>query len=159
MIELLKDNQYGKFVVETLKTARKSIKISTFKAEFPKKGRAHYLENLFKVIFLKAQQGVEVKLLINWHENKRCVPKTNIKVMLEFQKQNIKVKYLHHNRCCHSKIIIIDNKIVFLGSHNLSTKSFTSNFETSLILSTEEINYLIVKTYDELWEKAKAFFS
>jgi len=157
MIEVLSDEKFGKFANFVLMDAKKEIMISTFKAEIPQKNKAIALEDIFKNITLAHQRGIKVKALINWHENKRCVPKTNIRAMLEFQRLGIPVRHLKNNRCCHTKLIIADDLTAIIGSHNLSIKSVTSNFETSVLIIDKDIVKQLKEMFLKTWNSAKRF--
>ena len=89
----------------------------------------------FDAVRLKAKEGVRIRFIINWNNERRSCPKTNLYVITELKKAGIKIKYLKNNRCCHAKTIIADKKVAIVGSHNLSVKSCHNNFELSYIVS------------------------
>jgi len=140
---LLTDNEFLPQARALVESAEKSIDISTFKAEITTKPRGLALLHFFKALLQKAKEGVRVRFLINWNQERRSCPKTNLYVITEFKKTNIQIRHLKRNRCCHAKAIIVDNKKMIIGSHNLSVKSCHNNFEISYVVSNpEEVNSL-----------------
>ena len=51
----------------------------------------------------------------------------------------------------HSKLILIDDHVVVLGSHNISWHAFSTNFETSVAIDNLEIFAVFRKYFDNLW--------
>jgi len=140
---LLLDNEFLPQARALIESAEKSIDISTFKAEITTKPRGLALLHFFKVLLQKAKAGVKIRFLINWNNERRSCPKTNLYVITELKKANIPIRHLKNNRCCHAKAIIVDNKKMIIGSHNLSVKSCHNNFEISYIVANQdEVNSL-----------------
>ncbi len=132
------DNEFLPQAKALIEGAEKSIDISTFKAEITTKPRGLPLLLFFKVLLQKAKEGVKIRFLINWNQERRSCPKTNLYVITELRKAGIPIRHLRNNRCCHAKTIIVDDKKAIIGSHNLSVKSCHNNFEISYLLSGAE---------------------
>jgi len=140
---LIIDNQFLWTAEKIIDEAKERIDISTFKAEITTKRRGEELYSFFQKIIEKAKSGIKIRVLLNWHDDKRSVAKTNLYVMRELKDANIEIRYLKNNRCCHAKIILIDKLKAIIGSHNLSVRSTQSNFEISyLLLDTTQIKQL-----------------
>ena len=152
---LLRDEQFLLYAQEIIYTATKSVDISTFKLEMSSKPRGRPLMRFFETLYQKRKQGVAIRLLspvssriIHW-------PASNSPALEVLKKNNIEVRHLRNNRCCHAKIIIVDNKVGIIGSHNLSVKSCHYNFEISYM----ENEALFVKRlsciYNHAWNTAQ----
>lgn len=151
------DNQFVAQANALVENAKSSIDISTFKAEITSKTRGLVLLGFFEKLMQKAKQGVRIRVLLNWNQDRKSVAKTNLFVMRKLKENNIKVRHLRNNRCCHAKIILVDKKTALLGSHNLSVKSVGSNFELSyLIPDPESINQLS-SVFDHTFNDAQKF--
>jgi phosphatidylserine/phosphatidylglycerophosphate/cardiolipin synthase-like enzyme len=152
---LLLDNIFlpnAKILVEE---ARQSIDISTFKAEITHKPRGKQLLDFFDLLLMRAKQGVKIRFLINWHNDRRSVAKTNLYVMSVFKKNGIKLRHLRNNRCCHAKLILADKKKAIVGSHNLSVKSCHNNFEISYLVPDPETTAEISRVFEHSWYDAE----
>ena len=152
---LLKDNEFLPQAKALIESACKSIDISTFKAEITTKPRGLALLHFFKALLLKAKEGVRIRFLINWNNERRSCPKTNLYVITELKKANISIRHLKNNRCCHAKAIIIDKEKVILGSHNLSVKSCHNNFELSYLVTEPETVNRLSSIFDQSFNGAQ----
>lgn len=131
---LLTDNEFLPQARALVESAKRSIDISTFKAEITTKPRGSTLKQFFQTLLQKAKEGVRVRFLINWNQERRSCPKTNLYVITELKKIGIDIRHLRNNRCCHTKAIIVDKEKAIIGSHNLSVKSCHNNFEISYVI-------------------------
>jgi len=152
---LLIDNQFLPQARAVLESAQKTIDIATFKGEITTKPRGHDLKHFFALLLKKAREGVKVRLLINWNTERKSVPKTNLYVIQELKKNNIQVRHLRNNRCCHAKVILIDKDKAIVGSHNLSVKSCHNNFEISYVIPDPAAITKLSSVFDNSWMDAE----
>lgn len=131
---LLIDQDFLPQAQSLISTARSRIDISTFKAEINSKPRGRALRLFFEELFKKHEQGVSINFLLNWSTEKRVVPLTNSFVIHKLKQEKINVRILPDNRCSHAKILIVDQQVAIIGSHNLSIRSCHNNFEVSYII-------------------------
>lgn len=57
------------------------------------------------------------------------------------------IKIYEYHGFCHSKLIIVDDELVLLGTFNFDFRSFYINFESTLILASSEINTYCAKYF------------
>jgi len=145
---ILIDEQFLPQAIATISSARRRIDISTFKAEDTSLPRGRNLHVLFELLFKKKSEGIEINFLINWNHEKRAVPLTNLSVIHELKKHKINVRMLPERRCCHAKIIIVDQKTAIIGSHNLGVKSCHYNFEMSYLIMDPIQVAMLANVYD-----------
>ena len=139
------DNNFLSISTPLIEKAKSEILIATFKLELSDKPRGRALKKFFQELFTAKARGIRVNMLFNWHADRKSVPKTNYSAACELKNKNIAVRYLPKNRCCHTKILIIDREYALIGSHNLSIKSTSENFEMSyLITDRDEIKNLVL---------------
>lgn len=140
---LLIDEEFLPQATALIDTAQRRIDISTFKAEITSKPRGRRLHVFFDKLFQKRYAGVQINFLLNWHTERRVMPLTNLAVARVLKNHKINVRILPDNRCCHAKIILVDQNKAIVGSHNLSIKSCHNNFEMSyLVLDPDSIGRL-----------------
>ena len=60
---------------------------------------------------------------------------TNDKAVQFFKNREMSIRVA--NKYAHTKLLVIDNKIVVLGSHNWTASAFASNYEASIIIRDE----------------------
>jgi cardiolipin synthase len=154
---IVKDNEYTDQALALIHQAKTCINISTFKVERTDKPRGRKIETIFQALLEKVKQGVKVRLLINWHDDKKSIAKTNLSAGNFLRSQGIEVRHLKNNRCCHAKIFSVDNEKALVGSHNLSVRSLESNFEVSFLLNEPECIAKLNSVFEHTWQDAKIF--
>ena len=155
MSALLIDEAFLPAAISLISNAKKSIYVSTFKAEIVKKRRGLRLVQFFDILVKKKAEKLDVRFLTNKQSRQGNVPTTNSYVIREMQRQRVPTRYLPNNRCTHAKLIIVDDCLAILGSHNLSVKSCHYNFEVSCFIEDPTIIEHIKARYETLWTKAK----
>lgn len=152
---LLPDEQFLPFAIDLIASARSTLDISTFKAEFTTKPRGRRLMKLFDSICYRSRFGIPVRFLISKRESYGHIPLTNLFAVRELKANKVNVRHLRHSRICHSKIIIVDRRMAIIGSHNLSIRSCCNNFECSVFFDdTETVNHLL-NVFTKAFEDAK----
>jgi len=154
-IEVLVDNEYITRATEIISQAKSEILLSTFKIQSGTNKRTQILREMVDLLVEKLKQGVRVLLLINWKESRKGVPKTNEPVANLLRASGADVRYLKQGRCCHAKILLVDNSKVILGSHNWSAASLQENFEISLFIESAELARKIKDRWLRSYTEAK----
>lgn len=132
MITLLTNETYIDSLLVAISDAKKSIHIVNFKLESTSRPESRKLKKFFDLLVQKKIDGVYIDCLCQFSKQKKGTPSTNRNVLSRFLKNGIDVRY-SIDQIVHAKIIIVDEKIIFLGSHNLSVKSVLSNIEASIV--------------------------
>ena len=91
-------------------------------------------EELSTALRIAASTGVEVELMIPSRGDSYIVQHASMSFLKPLLKRGVKV-YLYKKGFLHAKTVTIDNKLAFVGTVNLDTRSFFINFETSAIIS------------------------
>jgi phosphatidylserine/phosphatidylglycerophosphate/cardiolipin synthase-like enzyme len=152
MYTLIPDEKIQAAAAGLIRAATSEILISTFKIQRPTRNRAPELRALLDVVCERARTGVRVSFLMNWDEKYRGIAKTNAPVASAFRAAGVDVRYFADGRCSHAKILICDRRALILGSHNWSVRSFTHNFELSIL--TDDID--VVRSAAEIYGAAFA---
>ena len=155
MSTFIRDEEFLQKAIDLVRTAKKSIYISTFKLEITSKRRGAKLKEFFDLLIQKAGEGVDVCILTNRKDNRGHVPDSNAFALRFLKTTKIKVRHLPNDRIVHAKVLIVDRKKAILGSHNLSVKSCHNNFEISCFLSEiVSVTYLACY-YEDIWSTGK----
>lgn len=76
--------------------------------------------------------GGALTILANHPRRFKDNPETQFAVKRSLHEQGAIVHWFRSPRLLHQKVILVAPNIVYLGSHNLSSKAFLSNHETSM---------------------------
>lgn len=137
MITVIPDERYQTIVEGMVKRATGQILLATFKIQDSDFGPGKLLHEVITAVCEKSRRGVKVCFLMNWEKRYRGVARTNMKVADTFRAAGVDVRFLPGGRCVHAKILLVDRTCMILGSHNWSVKSWTANFEMSMLTDDE----------------------
>jgi len=142
-IELLNDEKYYYYVLNALSSAKKEINIIMFSMYKCKK-----TEDLIYALINARKKGIMVRVILDGEvESNRA-----LKHLLSSER--IPVKLTKHQRT-HNKLIIIDDKVVVLGSHNWTDKALFENRESSVAIIDKKIVNREKDYFELLWGSIK----
>ncbi len=119
----------GMFFVHALNSARDRIWIT-----------APYFvpdEAIMKALTLASLRGVDVRVLVPGIVDKWLADRAMYHYMELLADSNIKF-YMHRPGFLHQKVMVIDDAIASVGTHNFDNRSFRLNFEVSAVIYDEE---------------------
>ena len=124
MFEPIIGDQFPKKVIPLIDSAKYSIKIIVFDWRWypDDPGAAAQLFN--QSIVRAVRRCVEVKVITNCEQ-----------IVKILNSLGCKAKKLYTKNLVHAKMMIIDNSVVVLGSHNYTQSAFTTNQEISICVS------------------------
>lgn len=103
-------------------------------------------EEVAELLIQKHNEGVEVRVLME----SRFSGGNNVEMYSLLREAGIDVKWASRSyKLTHSKFIIIDDKRVFVGSHNLSDSALEENREASVIIEGDVVkDFILAFEYD-----------
>ena len=140
-----------------MKKAKQNIFTTTYKMEPKGIPKAKNVNKMISQLVAANYRGLDVKVLMNFQQNKKATSSVNWYAASALAKRNLKSKYLTSGRILHSKIIIIDFDIVIIGSHNWSVLSHCRNIEFSVLIKSEVINKEMREKFLDMWDNSTEF--
>jgi len=140
-LEMINGKEYPQKVIPLIESAKQSIKIIVFDWRFYEKNPCSIVQKFNQSIFRAIRKGVEIKAILN-----------NDYLINLLRKEGGRAKQLKTRKTVHTKMIIIDDKIVILGSHNFSHCAFNVNFELSVILNNIKEKDKFIKYFNNVWQ-------
>lgn len=108
-----------------------------------------FLEN----IKIAAMEGVEIKLLVPKKSDSKAAKFAMFSHFEELLEVGIKIYF--RDDFAHSKIMIVDDDLVSIGSGNFDIRSFELNYETNVLIYNKEITTEMIGEFEKLCEKAE----
>ncbi len=140
-------DKYFPAMKEALAKAEKSIKLVMFTIELAVNKDNSKPNQLIDTLIEAKDRGVDVEVILD--QNVDFVQRrhsseweTKIKSTRAYKRlkdAGIKVYYDEPAKYLHAKTIIIDNKIVILGSTNWTGSAFDNNIETDVMINSEKL--------------------
>lgn len=141
--ELLADEKYLPRFVSDVASAKTSIYCAMYMFKFDA-----YLKNnlqeptplLAAALVDAAKRGVEVAMIFDKGRNDNDSTTKYNKVTADFLTKNgVKVIFDTPEKSLHSKMCLIDEKILFIGSHNYTFSAMSRNSETSVRIVSKDL--------------------
>lgn len=132
--------EFPEKVIPLIKAARHTIDIVVYSWWWYPDQIGSAIQRFNNAIVNAAKKGVNVKAMLNDY--------VTINALLQ---NKVKARTLETERKMHAKLMIIDNKIAILGSHNYSMSAFTLNYEVSVIIQEEKAVQRLRQFFNNLW--------
>lgn len=133
--------QFPKKVIPFINEAKVSICIVVFDWRWYFWDPASPVSLFNQAIIQASRRGVKIQVITNCNDI--------IKIL---KSEKIEAKKLLTPYLVHSKMILIDSKILVIGSHNYTQAAFTTNHEISAIIDDADEICDFVKYFQDLWQ-------
>lgn len=141
--ELILDNSYTLKTMEFIKDAKSEIRLCAYAWRWYRNEPQIGIQK-FNIELLRAhQRGVRVRCLVNNYAMFKC-----------FTTLGFKCRYVDRTRMLHTKALVIDTKTLVLGSHNLTKRANSDNFEASIATQEFEMIAQFSEYFDRMWDVA-----
>ncbi|MEI7590138.1 MAG: phospholipase D-like domain-containing protein [Deltaproteobacteria bacterium] len=137
-VELLTNTEYRQALISEIKKARSEIVMSFYVFKTSNKNRAAH--KVLEQLVLAAQRGVSVRVILERTKNgKDELDMSNKETALILKQAGIDVCFDSPSRTTHTKLVVIDGRYVFIGSHNLTPSALERNNEASILIDSTKI--------------------
>ena len=148
---LLDKDYYGNLSV-ILSRANKSVYVIMYVIKYDPKDPRDPVNTLLNILINLSKRNVDVKIIVD-DETYNSYNET-INYLLS---HNISVKLDESSgRTTHTKLVIIDGKIVFLGSHNWTQSALQRNHEVSVLIYNEDVAKILLRYFFDIWSNGRA---
>ncbi len=139
-IETIIGKEFAGKVIPLIQQCKKSIDVIVYDWRWYPDQIGSEIQKFNNEIVNSRSKGKKVRILTNFPHVIRILKSLNFEV-----KENISKKTLH------TKLMIIDNEIIILGSHNYTMNAFRINHEVSIILQDEKVVARLKLYFENLW--------
>lgn len=157
MIKALIDEKYRQELRIAMEGATSSIMITMFEIESGRGTRDRDARALVELVCSRARAGIRVRVLLSQIFPNRWSDRKNQVSAWRLLNEGCEVGYLPGNRTVHAKVVIIDGKVILVGSHNWTRFSLGYNLEISVMTDDEGLVETITGEIERLWNQAKDF--
>lgn len=132
--------EFPKKVIPLIENAKQNIDIVVFDWRWYPQDIGASIQIFNQKIIQKANRGVKVRAILNNMETARILSQNNV---------DARVK--NFQRLLHTKLMIIDDKISILGSHNYTKNAFETNLECSIIIDDPNVTKHYKNYFENIW--------
>lgn len=149
---ILIDKDYYNELIKWLPRANSSVYVIMFVIKYDPRDPKDPVNRILDTLINLSKKGVDVKIVVD-DETKRSYPET-IDYLL---RHNVSIKLDESaSRTTHTKLVIIDGKIVFFGSHNWTQSALTQNHEVSIMIMSKEVANKLTQYFNSIWSSGRA---
>lgn len=145
----LPGNSYLPILRKIVGGAKHSVDIIQYLWTFYPYDRKLPLQQFNQDVMNQIRKGVKYRILLNIESVQHKITRINQQTKKNFESVGAKVKFGPTSQITHSKLFIIDDQFIILGSHNLSKRSVMRNDETSILINNRTVA-MEYKRYFEL---------
>jgi len=156
-VELLVARQYLSRVPAILESAKTSIKVVQFVMQLKGKSAKMSSRELGIKLAAKVRDGVRVQALLNSAGGGWRAPALNRQAALWLQERGVEVRTLGASRTCHAKMLVVDDQVAIVGSHNWTPYALERNFEVSVLVRNPGCVGQLAQHFDQLWKASQSF--
>lgn len=154
-VKILKDEEYRIELLKAIRGAVREILILTFKCDFTGRTSKPNINTLVYALSTAASRAVKVKYLVNNSRGMDRLKQINRDSAGKMKELGIQIRYGPRARTYHSKLIVIDEVLAFVGSHNLSETSLSRNLEISVVIKAVILAQELRQIFLKEWNKSK----
>lgn len=151
--ELLQENNYLPEILKSLDKAKTEILASIYLCKYVRRRATDPARKIIMKLIEMHKRGVRVSVIFHIGKIKRQIPGWNLLIAQDIEKEGLKVKLWREKRIFHSKLFVIDRKLLFIGSHNISNTSLTESVELSMKYEDEIIGKKAAVIFSEWWKQ------
>ena len=138
------DRGYHKEALKIIRGAEESIHIASFELKYYEKYPDSSMNEIIMELVKAYERGVDVQIVVDEYSSEN-----NAYHILD--EYGIPWRFDGKSVTTHSKLIIIDGRIVLLGSTNLSYYGLEKNNEANILVMDEKTGKYYEEYFQELW--------
>jgi phosphatidylserine/phosphatidylglycerophosphate/cardiolipin synthase-like enzyme len=140
MFEPISGREYPQKVIPLIESAKNSIDVVVFDWRWYPNDSGASCQLFNQAIIRAVRRGVKIRAVAN-----------NDQIIQILKNEGCEAKRLKTTKLVHSKLMIIDKKIIIMGSHNFTQSAFQMNLELSVILSGDGWEDSFLSFFNNLW--------
>lgn len=137
-VYVLSDQNYYQSIINDLKNANETIIVAMYSMIYDPDDSFDWANDLIRELVYAKERGVNVTVIIEYRTYWGYMDE-NLEAYNFLSANNVNVRLDNETDTDHMKLVIIDDEIVYIGSHNWSESGLYYNHETSVKIVSENI--------------------
>lgn len=138
-----------------LHKAERSVLFTCFQSSYNAQKETSKTGRLLQQIYRAHERGVVVKAVVNKPRSGKQIAAANNHFINFLASGSIPYRLGRLDDTVHAKFFIIDNRILIVGSHNLTDAGLWDNYEASLAVESESAALTYLSYFDYLWQRGR----
>jgi phosphatidylserine/phosphatidylglycerophosphate/cardiolipin synthase-like enzyme len=136
-------SEFSKVVCPLVRAAKNSIKIIVYDWRWYSPASGSPVSTFNLAILAARKRGVRVQVL------SQCAP-----VLETLRREGCEAKHLHSKKMLHTKMLLLDDEEIVIGSHNYTNHGFSLNHEASIYVKLSSPQNKFQRYFDDLFATA-----
>jgi len=154
-LEILLDRDYFPEVKKRITDANSSIRMIMFEASYYKKHKNSPSNQLIDALIDAKKRGLKVEIILDVRQKNDRNTERNIDTAKRLKTAGVDVLIDTEKTTTHSKLLIIDEKMVIIGSTNWTYNALTSNHESNVVFDSKEAALELLEFFEKIKKTAK----
>lgn len=138
-VKVLADGEYYPALIDAIDGAQQTITMAFFLFKTSGYGKS-YPDTIVRHLIEAVRRGVRVTVILEQDSDARSsVTANNRETAERLEKGNVTVRFDGFGRTTHAKVVVLDDRYVLLGSHNLTNSALKYNHEMSLFIDSPAV--------------------
>lgn len=155
-VKALPGREYFPACEEVIDQAKKRIRGMFFQMFYYTGARNNRCNKLFHALARAKARGVEVQILLNNSFRGGDMQTKHQQALVKLEAFHIKARIFPYSTCIHTKLILADNNIIILGSHNWTNAGLNQNVEASCVIRDKAVNEKLNTYFMDKWRACES---
>ncbi|MBU1695094.1 MAG: phospholipase D family protein [Verrucomicrobia bacterium] len=152
-VQVLPTRAFGQAILEAARQAQTSIWITAY---YLSGSQTSPIRDFYEVLQVKAKQGVEVILIAEQGAGTSShIKEASYNFAQELARSGIQVRYSRERRVLHKKLIIVDGRLAFVGSSNLTLSGTLQGYESNVQVTEPGFVQAVVADFRRLLARSQ----
>jgi phosphatidylserine/phosphatidylglycerophosphate/cardiolipin synthase-like enzyme len=138
-LRLVTNEQYFQVAKDLIKGAKHSLRVMMYEMTYYKNRASSPTNVLIRELIDARKRGVKVEVVLEMKEGEDRTTKNNRQSGKILSEGGVEVIYDSPSKTTHTKVLIIDEQLVLLGSTNWTYSALSENNEVSVLIRSKEI--------------------
>lgn len=152
---LLTGSSWAPSVCAAISNAKTSVLIVQYAVSSRWGKHAGDQYNVYRELINAPARGVRCSAILAEHRRTAATKRFNRMAGNEMKKAGWSVHGLSATNLLHAKIVIVDSRLLIIGSHNMSRVASTDNIDVSLAMTGEEYCKQFIDFFWGLWADSR----
>jgi len=148
------NEQYADITLGEISKAQSKVYVLMYEMKFYETNNS--VRQLEDLLIKKHNDGLDVKIIIDqsvWQGKETSLSKENKKTADYLEQNGVDVRLDSSKITTHDKLLIIDDRVTIIGSHNWGFSALERNNEASILIENKEIAKYYLNYFENLWNQ------
>jgi phosphatidylserine/phosphatidylglycerophosphate/cardiolipin synthase-like enzyme len=149
-VRLVTDSEYFQVAKTMIQEAKRSIQVMMFEMGYYDRNPNTPSNLLIKELINAKKRGVKVEVLLEVREGEDRTAKRNRHTGKILSEGGVEVIYDSPSQTTHAKCMVVDGKLILLGSTNWTYYALTNNHEASVLIQSKQLAKALVDYFNRV---------